>query len=482
MKTVIDASLDSAMFELAPVSLWLENYSALKALFADWRAQGVSDLRAYLRADADRVHACTAALKVVKVNRRTLEMLQARDLQHLLRNLGTVFGTDTSEQFIEEMVALWEGQTGFMSQSVNYSVTGKRLDIALRATVLPGHEQDWSAVLVAMEDVTERRSAERDLMESERYVRGLLEHSPVSLWVEDFSAVRVLLEELRGRGITDLRTFIHVHPEFVQRCMSEIRVLSVNRQTLQLFGAPDQATLLSRIREVFRDDTYEHFAEQLCELWQGQLSHGRETINYALDGKPVNVHMQFAVMPGYEQDWSLVLVSLTDITARKKAEAYLEYLGTHDVLTQVRNRAFFNDELARLDRKGPHPVVVVVMDLNGLKQANDDMGHAAGDALLRRAGEVLLKAAEGNTHVSRIGGDEFVVLMPGADETAGRLLVQRIRSLVEINNQFYGGTPLSFAVGMAVCEKGEAMLRAVNRADQLMYEDKRLHHDRRRRD
>ena len=73
---------------------------------------------------------------------------------------------------------------------------------------------------------------------------GLFEHSPVSLWVEDFSGVKRLLDEMRERGITDFRVFTDVHPEFVTRCMSEIRVLDVNRRTLDLFGAADKPALL----------------------------------------------------------------------------------------------------------------------------------------------------------------------------------------------------------------------------------------------
>ena len=65
--------------------------------------------------------------------------------------------------------------------------------------------------------------------------------------------------------------------------------------------------------------------------------------------------LQFSVLPGHENDWSLVQVALTDITARKKAEAYLEYLGKHDVLTKLYNRSFYVDELNRLERKGPLP-------------------------------------------------------------------------------------------------------------------------------
>lgn len=472
----LDAQAYADMFELAPVSLWLEDYSDLRALFEQWRRKGVHDLRAHLRADRSRVAECSQRIRLLSVNRRTLELFEADSLEHLAANLGHVFRDDMFEQHVEELNALWEGQGGFGGPTVNYSLTGRRLDISLRATVLPGHEDTWDRVLIAIEDTTERTRAERALKRSEQYALGLFEHSPVSLWVEDFSNVKFLIDGVRAQGIRDLRTFLDVHPEFVERCMQEIRVIDVNRQTLTMFGATDKGALMRRLHEVFRDDMREHFAEQLIELWDGKLFQQRETINYGLDGEPVNVYMQFSVLPGHEADWSLVLVSLTDITARKKAEAYLEYLGKHDVLTKLRNRSYFVDELNRLERKGPWPVTVIVADLNGLKIINDQEGHAGGDSLLRRAGEVLAKAVDKPASAARIGGDEFAVLLPGTDERGGEQIIERIHSLVDLNNQFYPGAALSFSIGLATCEAGERLESAVHQADQRMYEAKKAYY------
>ena len=138
---------------------------------------------------------------------------------------------------------------------------------------------------------------------------------------------------------------------------------------------------------------HESFAEQLQDLWDGKTFQQREVVNYSLAGDAVNIHMQFSVPDSNLHDWGLVLLSLVDITARKKAEAYLEYLGKHDVLTQLRNRAFYAEELNRLTRKGPWPLSVIAIDLNGLKVVNDEQGHAAGDSMLRRVGEVGKGAA-----------------------------------------------------------------------------------------
>ncbi len=184
----------------------------------------------------------------------------------------------------------------------------------------------------------------------------------MSLWVEDFSAVKALLDDVRERGIVNFRTFTSVHPEFVERCMQEINVLDVNQLHARMFTAPDKPTLLARLPEISRDDMQQHFQEQLIELWDNKLFHQRKVLNYSLDGSEVHVHLQFSVFPGHEARWDLVLIALMDITARKKIEAYLEFLGKHDVLTKLKNRSFYIDEINRLERKGPCPVTAIAVE------------------------------------------------------------------------------------------------------------------------
>lgn len=467
----LDADFEN-MFALAPVSLWLEDYSALKQLFDRWRAEGVTDLQAYLVQDRTLLQQCTTCLKLIQVNRRTLELFAAASQEALEAGLDQVFRGDMHDAVVYELSQLWEGRLEFSSQTVNYALDGRRLDVHIRARILPGHEDDWSRVLVSLEDITEQVLRTRQLQRSEQYARDLFEHSPVSLWVEDFSAIKRLLDGVRAQGIEDFKTFLKVHPEFVVRCMQEIRVIDVNQQTLRMFGALSKEVLLNSIGRVFRDEMQGSFAEQLQDMWDGKTFQQREVLNYALSGDVLHIHMQLSVLADHLTDWGLVLLSMVDITARKKAEAYLEYLGKHDVLTQLRNRAFYAEELNRLTRKGPWPLSVIVIDLNGLKAINDEQGHAAGDAILRRVGEVLSKAIEAPACAARIGGDEFSVLLPATDERAARALQERILSILELSNQFYPGQPLSLAMGMACCHSGEQVEAAIHRADQAMYAEK----------
>lgn len=476
MNDHIDHSTESDTFDLAPISLWLEDFSDVRTLFETWRKAGITDVKAYLLEDVARIRECSRRIRVLKVNRKTLSLFQAESFESLTANLGSIFRDDMLQSHVQELAALWNGETEFSSNTVNYTLSGGRLDIQLRGAILPGYEQTWERVLLSIEDVTAREDARRQQVASKQYAEGLFEHSPVSLWVEDFSRIKKLLDEVRDRGITDFRIFTDVHPEFVGQCASEIRVIDVNRETLKLFLAPDKMTLLRRLPDVFRDVMNTHFREQLIELWNGNLFHTRETVNYALDGTERHVLLQFSVLPGHEQDWSLVQISLTDITARKKAEAYLEYLGKHDVLTKLHNRAFYVDELNRLERREFFPVSIIILDLNGLKAVNDQWGHGVGDGLLRRMGEVLGEAVKSPSYAARIGGDEFAVLLPSIDELGVASMVDEIRSLIEINNQYYSNIVLKVSIGWATSAMGEKLEAVAKRADLLMYEDKHQHY------
>ena len=464
------------MFDLAPVSLWLEDYSGVRQLFARWRSQGVEDVVDFLTRHPERISDYGTSIRVLRVNQRTLTLFAAPDERTLVSSLYRVFCGDMAQHVMAEIAQLWSGIHEFDNQTVNYALDGRRLDVHVRGRVLPGYEACWSRVLVSLEDNTAEQRSRAALADSEQYARMLFEYSPVSLWVEDFSGVRQRLDALRSQGVGDLRAYLEQHPGFVEECVRAVRVIDVNQATLTLVGAPDKQTLLGRLDKVFRGEMFDSFAQELADLWEGRLFQQRETVNYRLSGEEIYAHMQLAVQEAHREDWSVVLLSLVDITARKKDELYLEYLGKHDVLTGLRNRAFYVEELHRLSRQGPWPVGVVMIDLNGLKTINDERGHAAGDAMLRRAGEVLGKAADRSVCVARIGGDEFCVLLPGQEAAGVRAMLGRIAGLQDLNNQFYPGQALSFSMGSAVAAAPEQMDQALHQADRAMYAQKTRHY------
>ncbi|MDM1763811.1 MULTISPECIES: diguanylate cyclase [unclassified Acinetobacter] len=472
------AILESSIFDLSPIPMWLEDYSEVKKQFDLWKSQGVTDLKSFLEEDLSRVTLCAHKIKIIKVNPKTLEVFEAVDLEHLCQNLAVIFQQEMFQSHISELVALWQGQTEFSSTTTNYTISGKRLDIKLRGVVLPEAYQDLSRVLLTTEDISDYQNACRLEEKNRRLAESRFIYSPTSLWVEDFSRVKMRLDQLRALGIEDFVTFLDVHSDFINQCVDDIILLDVNQATLDLFKAPNKETLFKNLDKVLSKEMHQTFREQLIELWNGNIHHQREAINYALDGSIRHVLLQFTVFPGYEQDWGLVQLALTDITARKKAESYLEYLGKHDVLTKLHNRSFYTEEINRLERSLVRPISAIYIDMNGLKEINDQLGHDIGDGLLRRVGNILNRAITNtNFSASRIGGDEFVILMVGANEAAVETFRLTIEELLHIDNQYYASQPIYIALGYATIQKNETVEQMLKRADQLMYKKKQAYYN-----
>ena len=463
------------LFEYAPISLWEEDYSGIKRLFDGLRQQGVGSLETYLQAHPDFVDVCMRQMTLVHVNQQTLKMTEAASLEQLVARLDQVFRDGMRHHFRAELLALWAGELLWSGEGVNYTLDGRPFDILLHWRILPGFEQSWERVLVAIEDITARKQAERRL-------QNLFEASPISLWEEDYSVLKAYLESLRAGGVTDLKSYLNEHPEAVTICMGLIKVLDVNQKTLEMFRADSKEQLLAQVDQVFRADMAAHFTDELVDLWNGRLEYERDGINYALDGEPLHIHLDLRVMPGHAEGFGWVLVAIQDITAREKAEEYLRYLGTHDVMTGLNNRTFFEETLHRLEKEGPAPVSILIADLNGLKNINDTLGHQAGDAMIRRAAEVLKASLEPGQTAARIGGDEFAIFMPAADAKAAGEAVQRVEMLVVLNNKFYRDPELSISLGAATSQPGLPLEKVISQADNTMYRSKSRFYHRRRSD
>lgn len=136
-----------------------------------------------------------------------------------------------------------------------------------------------------------------------------------------------------------------------------------------------------------------------------------------------------------------------NITDRLNNLERIQILSYHDQLTGLYNRRFFEEEMIRLDISRNSPLTLAIFDVNGLKLTNDAFGHLAGDELLVTVANTMTQECRGDEIVARIGGDEFVILLPNTDEDEASAIVNRIQnSMSEI---FIKDIPLSVSAGWA---------------------------------
>ena len=312
--------------------------------------------------------------------------------------------------------------------------SGERRLVAWNNTILYDDEGRIMGTASIGEDITERRHAEETLMESLRLQQAILDNIPDIAWLKD----------REGR-------YIAVNEAFCRATgFPQDKVIGMPDDRL---WPPEQAAVyLKNDRQVIQAAHALTFEEELCDLQGRRLM--METVKTPITGPRGDIIGTTGIA--------------RDITSRKRTEDTLRYLSTHDTLTKLYNRLFFEEEMERLERGRLYPVSIISADAEGLKEVNDREGHAGGDLLLRRIASLLSATLRSDDVIARVGGDEFAVLLAMTDEATVAEIIRRIRTRLTEES----GTIIGLSLGAATARKGDRLIDTLNKADDAMYRDK----------
>jgi len=185
------------------------------------------------------------------------------------------------------------------------------------------------------------------------------------------------------------------------------------------------------------------------------------------ESRTVEVHSGPLIVNGQKVLYSII----HDITDRIERENEIQYLSFHDQLTGLYNRRFYETELKRLDRPRNLPISIIMGDVNGLKLVNDAFGHGEGDQLLLLVSNILKNTCREDDIISRVGGDEFVVLLPKTTYDDAYAMVQRMKDSEEDFNLH--GLEISVSFGVATkTNESTSMVTVFREAEDSMYKNK----------
>ncbi|MCD4655552.1 PAS domain S-box protein [bacterium] len=288
----------------------------------------------------------------------------------------------------------------------------------------------------AMIDISERKNAEEELRESEKFSTSLLKNAPHAITVvnSDYSLkyVNPAFEKLTGYPADEALDLQPPYPWWPADRTSDI-----NQSMQKLLNGETQ-----NYEELF-------ISKSGKEFWV-EISSSRTLKD---DGSP-----------------NYYICNWVETTKRKSMEEELRRMSLHDSLTGLYNRTYFEAEMQRLSNK---PVSIVVCDIDGLKLINETMGHHMGDELLKAAAEILRESFRKSDVIARIGGDEFAVFLPNTNTLVTQTCCKRVRKKIKKFNSLGNKFHLSISVGYAVREESYTDLKELYKiADHNMYREK----------
>jgi len=265
------------MFTYAPVSLWEEDFSAVKRRFDQLKRSDVEDLRKHLKKHPEEVLSLARMVRIVRVNNETLALYDAAGPVEFREGLSPIFNKDSFEVFKEELMAFWKGKTSFTSEAINLTLTGTSKNILIHVIIPPGFEHTWAKVYVAITDITAIRDSMINLAVSEQKYRSVFDAVKTAVLLADIpsgmiveankSAKRLfsasnselvglhLAELVQGEEQDGVRALLRLHPDWPGLDGQIINVRSKSKGAIPV---------LATISTIEGDDAHPHCFAHPC--------------------------------------------------------------------------------------------------------------------------------------------------------------------------------------------------------------------------
>ncbi len=270
-------------------------------------------------------------------------------------------------------------------------VNGKQCNYEIRCLPVADARGAAQGKVYFLRDITEMLVVAQEREQNAKRYRALFDNSPISIWEEDFSAVKQLLDGLRQSGVADLAAHLDAHPEIIEQSIGLVKVLDVNQATLKLYKVDLKEGLLANLGKIFSPAGMRSgFRKELLAVWDGKLELELEGQNLNLQGELVDILLRWTVLPTYEDNLERVIISVVDLTQRKQVEAaednarvYAESLSAAEIALreQLDFDQVLDQILVHISHFAPYDGTNILLIENGIARPTRIHGYEGVDPL-----------------------------------------------------------------------------------------------------
>lgn len=233
------------LIDQIPVTIWIEDWRAARELIERAYAESDDQPARWLDEHMEERRATSGAMRVLHSNPAASELYNADSRSALADpDFENFLTRENGDGIVKILHPLREGSSTVAYDGIDQAtLDGRHISVRTLLVLLPGHEEDWSRVMLVETDITSEVVAYREKVHSEQRYRDLLDHLPVAVWVEDWSAVKPIVAELHEHVKGDLGEHLMANLELVQRIGDAQKVVLINQAALSIYGVDELGDL-----------------------------------------------------------------------------------------------------------------------------------------------------------------------------------------------------------------------------------------------